>query len=184
MSWNIDTAHSVVEFSVKHLVVATAKGRFEKVSGQADFDEANPANSWVEATIDASSINTGDANRDGHLKSPDFFEIEKYPTLTFKSTKVEKDGDEYKVTGNLTIRDVTKEVTLQVEYNGQTTNPFSSNTHAGFSARTSINRKEFGLNWNVALEAGGFMVSDKVNINLEVELVKAATPAPTEAATA
>lgn len=184
MSWNIDTAHSVVEFSVKHMVVATAKGRFEKVSGQAEFDEANPANSWVEATVETASINTGDANRDGHLKSADFFEVEKYPTITFKSTKVEKDGDEFKVTGDLTIHGETKPVTLNVEYNGQGTNPFTKNTHAGFSAKTSINRKDFGLNWNVALEAGGFLVSDKVNIVLEVELVKVTAPAAVQEANA
>lgn len=182
MSWTIDTAHSVVEFSVKHLVVATAKGRFTKVSGQAEFDEANPANSWIEATIDASSINTGDEKRDGHLVSPDFFEVEKYPTITFKSKKVEKDGGDYKITGDLTMHGVTKEVTLQTEYSGQTKNPFSGNIHAGFSAHTSINRKDFDLNWNVALEAGGVMVSEKVNINLEVELIKVPAPVEAEAA--
>jgi polyisoprenoid-binding protein YceI len=182
MSWNIDSAHSEVEFTVKHLMVATVKGRFQKVSGTAEFDETNPAASHVEATIDATSIDTHEANRDGHLRAPDFFDTEKYPTLTFKSTKVEKANDnEYKVTGDLTIKGVTKSVTLDVEYAGQTQNPFSKNTHAGFTAKTSINRKDFGLNWNVALETGGFMVSDKVNINLEIELVAVAAEAPATA---
>jgi polyisoprenoid-binding protein YceI len=177
MSWTIDNSHTLVEFSVKHLMVTTVKGRFTKVSGTGEFDEANPAKSYIEATIEADSITTGDEKRDGHLRTGDFFEVEKYPTITFKSSKVEKISDEeYKITGDLTIRDVTKEVTLVTEYAGKIKSPFGD-IRAGFSAHTSVSRKDFGLNWNVALETGGVLVSDKVQINLEVELAEIAAQA-------
>jgi polyisoprenoid-binding protein YceI len=173
MNWKIDGSHSVAEFSVKHLMVSTVKGRFQKVSGNITWDETNPANSSVEATIDANSITTNDEKRDGHLNSADFFETEKYPTINFKSTRVEaKKADNFKVIGELTMHGVTKEVTLDVEYNGSGKNPWGMSV-AGFTARTSLSRKDYGLNWNVALEAGGVMVSDKINITLEVEAVAA-----------
>ncbi len=171
MKWVIDGSHSSAEFAVKHLMVSTVKGHFSEMAGEIEFDDANPANSAVEATIQVASINTRDEKRDGHLKSAEFFEAEKYPTITFKSTKVEKVSDtDHKVTGNLTIRDVTKEVVMDVEYAGQSKSPFGD-TRSGFTGKTTINRKDFGLNWNVALEAGGVMVSEKVNIILEIEAI-------------
>lgn len=178
MSWTIDSSHSLVEFSVKHMMITTVKGRFEKVSGQGEFDENAPEKSWVEATIETSSINTANEQRDGHLRSAEFLEVEKYPTITFKSKKVEKvSTEEYRITGDLTIRGVTQEVTLNTEYAGEVKSPFGD-VRAGFSARTSINRKDFGLNWNVVLETGGVLVSDKIQINLEIELVKQAATEP------
>lgn len=182
MKWVIDSSHSEVEFTLKHLMVSTVKGRFQKVSGDADFDEADPSGAYVDVTIDVSSIDTHDEKRDGHLRSPDFFDAAQYPSITFKSTKVaHSGGNEYKVTGDLTMHGVTKPVTLDVEYSGQAKSPFG-HTAAGFSAKASLNRKDFGLNWNVALEAGGVMVSDKVNINLEIELI--AQPVATATASA
>ncbi len=178
MNWTIDGSHSVAEFSVRHMMVSNVKGRFQKVTGNITWDETNPANSAVEAIIDVTSITTHDEKRDGHLASADFFETEKYPTITFKSTKVEaKGGENFKVSGDLNMHGVTNEVTLDVEYNGTGKNPWGM-TVAGFTAKTSINRKDYGLNWNVALEAGGMLVSDKINITLEIE----ATAAPVEAA--
>ncbi|HEX2912479.1 MAG TPA: YceI family protein [Chloroflexia bacterium] len=170
MKFVIDNSHSLVEFSVKHMMVATTKGRFEKFQGVIELDDANPANSSVEATIEVTSINTHDEKRDGHLRSADFFDVENYPQITFKSTKVEqgKEDDHFQVTGDLTIHGVSREVTLDVEYAGQAKNPWGI-TVAGFSTRTTINRKDFGLNWNVALETGGVLVSDKVTISLEIE---------------
>jgi polyisoprenoid-binding protein YceI len=181
MNWTIDKAHSLAEFSVKHMMVTTVKGRFANITGNIIWDEKNPANSSVEATIDATSVTTHDEKRDAHLASADFFEHGKYPTITFKSTKVEaKKADEFKVTGDLTIRGITREVTLDVEYNGTGKNPWGMQV-AGFSASTSINRKDFGLNWNAALETGGVLVSDKVKITLEVEAVAAPVEAAVEA---
>jgi polyisoprenoid-binding protein YceI len=169
MEWKIDNGHSVAEFSVRHMMVANVKGRFQKVDGTVVFDPENIAASSVEATIDVSSISTHDEKRDGHLLSPDFFDAATYPTITFKSTGVEKiSGDNFIVKGNLTVRDVTQPVALEVEYNGQGVNPWGAKV-AGFTAKTSINRKDFGLNWNVALEAGGVLVGEKVNITLEIE---------------
>jgi len=169
MKWNIDSAHSSAEFAVKHMMISTVKGHFSTISGSFDFEEANPHNASVEASIEVASINTRDEKRDGHLSSPDFLDVANYPNITFKSTQVEKTGDnEFKVTGDLTIRDVTKPVVLEVEYNGQSKSPWGTSV-AGFSAKTSINRKDFGLSWNVALETGGWLVGDKVNISLEVE---------------
>lgn len=173
MNWTIDGSHSLAEFSVKHMMVATVKGRFQNFSGNIVWDETNPANSSVEATLEVASITTNDEKRDGHLASADFFETEKYPTITFVSKKVEaKSGEEFKVTGDLTMHGITKEVVLDVDYNGTGKNPWGM-TVAGFSARTSVNRKDFGLNWNVALEAGGMLVSEKINISLEIEAVAA-----------
>lgn len=172
MKWIIDGSHSEVGFSVKHLMVSTVKGRFGKVSGSFDLDEQDHAKTAIEATIETVSISTNDEKRDGHLRSPEFFDSETYPNITFKSTKVEKvSDDQYIVTGDLTLRDVTKPVTMNVEYSGQVKSPFGD-TRSGFSATTSISRKDFGLNWNVALEAGGVMVSDKVQIYLEIEAVQ------------
>ncbi len=177
MKWTIDTAHSAVEFSVKHMMVSTAKGRFTQFNGEVFFDDANPHLTEIDVTIQTSSVDTHDEKRDGHLKSAEFFDAATYPTMTFKSTKVEQlDKENYRVTGDFTLHGVTKPVVLEVEHAGVNKNPWGV-TVAGFSAKTSINRKDFGLNWNVALEAGGMLVAEKVNINLEVELNPAQVPA-------
>jgi polyisoprenoid-binding protein YceI len=182
MAWEIDSAHSQVTFSVRHMMISTVKGQFKVIGGQLHIDEQNPANSWVEAEAEAASVDTRDEKRDGHLRSPDFFDAETFPKLTFKSTKVEKvRGEEYKVTGDLTIHGVTKPVTFDAEYSGQIKDVWGLQ-RAGLTAKTTVNRKEFNLNWNVALEAGGFMVSDNVKIEIDLEAVN--KPAATEGAAA
>jgi polyisoprenoid-binding protein YceI len=171
MTWNIDPVHSQVTFSIKHMVVSTVKGQFNVFSGKLNIDEANPANSWVEAEVDAASINTREPNRDNHLRSADFFESEKYPTITFKSKKVEAAGDgEYRVLGDLTLHGVTREVLFTADYSGEIKDTYGKQ-RAGLTAKGSINRKDFGLNWNVALETGGVLVSEKVNIEIELAAV-------------
>ncbi len=181
MKWTFDPSHTSAEFSAKHLMVSTVKGRFHSVTGSLDFDDAAPEHSSVEATIEAAALNSYDEKRDGHLRSPEFLDVEKYPNITFKSTKVEKkDATTYHVTGDLTIKDVTKPVTLDVEYNGTATPPWGGSKRAGFTATTAINRKDFGLNWNVALEAGGVLVGENVKISLEIEAI----PVEVEAAVA
>lgn len=181
MAWQIDAAHSEVQFSVKHMMISTVRGRFNSFSGTVEADAQNPAASQVVVTIDAASINTGNEQRDGHLRSPDFLNAEQYPTLTFKSTRYEPEGDdEGKLYGELTIRDVTKPVVLDVEYSGQAKSPWGT-TSAGFSATTKISRKEWNLNWNVALETGGWLVADEIKISIELELVQQPDQAATEA---
>ncbi len=183
--WEIDSAHSSTEFSVKHMMVSTAKGRFDKVTGTVNLDDKNPTKSTVELSIDASTIDTHEPKRDGHLKSPDFFDVGKFPTITFKSTKIEKSGKaKFKVTGDLTMHGVTKPVTLAVE--GPTPgmkNPFGS-ISSGVSATGKINRKDWGLTWNKPLEAaGGVLVGDEVTINVDLELTsKPEAPAAAAAA--
>jgi polyisoprenoid-binding protein YceI len=170
-SYNIDSAHTAANFTVRHMMVTNVRGGFEKVSGTLNFDPANPATSSVDVTIDVASINTGVADRDNHLRSADFFEAEKYPAITFKSTKVEPTGDNTaKVTGDLTIRDVTKSVVLDVEFLGQTASPFGD-TRIGFEASTAVNREDFGLTWNVALEAGGVLVGKDIKISIDAEAI-------------
>jgi len=182
MSWQIDPAHSSIHFTARHMMIAKVHGRFEQFTGTINFDENNPANTAVDITIDAASITTKEAQRDGHLRSGDFFDVETYPTLTFTSTRVELiDEDTAQLYGDLTIKDVTKEVVLDVEYLGQAQSPWGT-TNAGFTGTTSINRKDWDLNWNVALETGGFLVGDKIQINIELELVK--QPQPEAAAVA
>ena len=177
MAWTIDTVHSTINFSVRHLMVSTARGQFEKFSGTVDFNEASPVDSTVDVTIDPASVNTKDAQRDGHLKSPDFFDAEKFPTITFKSKKVHHiDAEHAKLTGDLTIKGITKEVSLDVEFQGIQKSPFGT-TNAGFTASTKFNREDFGLGWNVALEAGGFMVGKDVKIEIDLELIKQAETA-------
>jgi polyisoprenoid-binding protein YceI len=172
MTWLIDASHTRANFSVRHMMISNVHGHFDKVEGAVDFNEQNPTRSTVDVKIAAASVDTRDEKRDGHLRSPDFFDAEKYPYLTFKSTKAEKTGENTgRVYGNLTIRDVTKPVVLEVEYNGQAKSPWGT-VSAGFSATTKINRKDWNLNWNVALETGGVLVSDAISINLEVEIVK------------
>lgn len=172
MAWQIDPSHTRAVFSVRHMMIANVRGQFDKVTGTVDFNEADPARSSVDVQIDAASFTTHDEKRDGHLRSGDFLDVEHYPVLTFKSTKVEKTSDATgKITGDLTIRGVTHPVVLETEYNGQQKTPWGT-LNAGFSATTKINRKEWGLNWNVALETGGVLVGDVVTINIELEVTK------------
>jgi len=173
-TWNIDPSHSAVAFSVRHMVVSKTRGRFTKWSGQLRFDEEDPEISSVEVTIDPASIDTADAQRDAHLRSADFLEVEKFPTASFRSTNVEEvDSGRYRVTGDLSVHGVTKSVTLDVTYEGSGKDPWGGE-RAGFSGSTSIDRKDFGLRWNQALETGGVLVGDKVEITLEIEAVKQA----------
>lgn len=172
--WNIDLAHSGIGFTIRHMVVSKVRGRFAKFSGSLNLDDEDLTRSVVEATIDASSIDTGTPDRDTHLRSADFFDVERFPELRFRSARIEKLGnDRYKVTGDLTIRDVTREVSLDVEAGGQAKDPWG-NERIGFVAKTALNRKDFGLEWNQVLEAGGVLVGDRVDIELDVQGVKAA----------
>ncbi len=172
MTWNLDLSHSEINFAVKHMMISTVRGKFNKFSGTIDFNEADPASSSIDVSIDVASIDTKDEKRDGHLKSGDFFDVEKFPAITFKSTKVEKlSANSAKVTGDLTIRGVSRPVVLDVDYAGQAKSPWGT-TSAGFSASTKVNRKDWGLTWNVALETGGVLVGDDISIAIEAELVK------------
>ena len=171
-TWSIDAAHSHVEFAVKHLMIATVKGRFGGVTGTVRTDESDPSKGQVDVEIDAASIDTREAQRDAHLKSADFFDVEKFPKLTFKSTRIEGvAGDSFKLTGDLTIHGVTRPVTLDVTSEGRGKDPWGGE-RAGFSATGKIKRSEFGLTWNQVLETGGFVVGDDIKISLDVELVK------------
>ena len=173
-TWTIDPAHSNVEFAVKHLMISTVKGRFADVKGAARFDEANPRNTQVEIDIGTGSVDTRSEQRDAHLRSADFFEVERYPTMKFKSKRIDGDTNhEFKLVGDLTIRDVTREVTLDAEFTGRGRDPWGGE-RLGFEAHGKINRKEFGLTWNQALEAGGWVVGEDIKLNIEVELVKQA----------
>lgn len=171
--WSIDPKHSLVEFAVRHMRFTTVRGRFNHVEGVIHCqDETHPERAWTEATIDATSIDTGDPERDAHLRSPEFLDVERYPTITFRSTRAERvDDAEFRLVGDVTIRDVTREVELATVYNGRGVNPWGQEV-AGFTATTQINRKDFGLSWNVALEAGGFLVGDKLDVLVEVQAVK------------
>lgn len=174
MAWQLDASHSEISFSARHMMISRVRGQFESFSGSVNLDEANPEQSTVEVQIDAASINTRDAQRDGHLKSADFLDVETYPHLTFKSTSVQRTGDATaKLMGDLTIRGVTKPVTLDVTYEGQAKSPWGT-TSAGFSATTKIDRKAWGLTWNQALETGGILVGEEITININLELVKQA----------
>ncbi|MBI5498558.1 MAG: YceI family protein [Deltaproteobacteria bacterium] len=169
MSWQLDPTHSSVAFSVRHMVVARVKGRFKEFSVSLAADEKDLTASRLKAEIRADSVDTGVEQRDGHLKSPDFFDVAKFPTITFESSRVEKHGDGHRVAGSLSMHGVTRPVTLEVE-GGFGKDPWG-NRRAMFSARTSVERKDFGLTWNQALETGGVLVGDKVEIELDVELV-------------
>jgi polyisoprenoid-binding protein YceI len=171
-TWNIDPAHSVAEFKVKHMMISNIKGSFPKVSGVLTLDDADLSKSTVEATIDVASIATRDEQRDGHLKSGDFFDVEKFPTMTFKSFKVLP--AEQTVEGELTIKGVTKTVAFEVEGPTEPAKDPWGNLRVAVTATTKINRKDFGLTWNAALETGGVLVGDQVTITLEVQFVKAA----------
>ena len=173
-TWKIDPAHSTAEFKVKHMMIANVKGQFSKVSGALVLDESDLANSRVEANIEAASIHTGDDQRDAHLKSADFFDVEKFPTLHFKYSGISivRDG-ELSVEGGLTIHGVTRKVLFAVEGPTPPAKDPWGNTRVAISAITKINRKDFGLTWNAALETGGILVGDEVIITLEAEFVKA-----------
>jgi polyisoprenoid-binding protein YceI len=171
--WNIDAAHTGVNFSIRHMV-SKVRGRFAKYAGTVDLDDGDITRSLVEATIDASSIDTGTPQRDAHLRSPDFFDVEAFPQLRFLSKRIETiEEGRYRVIGDLTIRDVTREVSLDVEYGGRAKDPWG-NERIGFVAKTAIDRKDYGLTWNQTLEIGGVLVGDRVDIELEVQAVKAA----------
>lgn len=175
--WNIDHSHSGVHFSVRHLMVAKVRGTFESWKGTLEIDDDDITRSKVDVTIDTASISTKEPKRDEHLRSPDFFEVEKYPHLHFTSTKVERVGnDELAITGELTIRDVTKTIVLEVEEAGRVKDPWGG-LRAGFTAKTHLNRKDFGLHWNAVLEAGGVVVGDKIEITIEIEAIAAAKSA-------
>jgi polyisoprenoid-binding protein YceI len=172
MSWQIDSAHSQIQFTVRHMMISNVRGRFENFTGVVEFNEQDPARSKVDVQIEAASINTKEPQRDAHLRSPDFFDADKYPYITFKSKRITvKDANHGYLVGDLTIRDVTREVTLDVEYAGQAKSPWGT-VSAGFSAMTKINRKDWNLTWNQALETGGVLVGDEITVNIELEIVK------------
>jgi polyisoprenoid-binding protein YceI len=181
MSWKLDTAHTQVQFSVRHLMISKVRGEFQKVNGTIELDEANPGAAKLDVQIETSSVNTRDAQRDGHLRSADFFNSEVFPLMTFKSSKVEVTGaSTATVSGDLTIRDVTKPVKLEVEFLGKVKNPWGM-TSAGFTAHTAINREDWNLTWNVALETGGVLVGKEIEINIEAELIQVPEGAPAAA---
>jgi polyisoprenoid-binding protein YceI len=174
-TWTIDSSHSIAEFTVRHMMVSNVRGAFGKVTGTANWDGKNLATASVDVVIDAASIDTREPKRDAHLKSADFFDVEKFPTLTFKSTKVEAAGaGRAKMTGDLTIRGVTKTVVLDVTGPTPEVKDQGGNSRLGASATTTINRRDFGVLWNRSLDAGGVVVGDEVKITIEVELVKKA----------
>jgi polyisoprenoid-binding protein YceI len=173
-NWNIDATHSGINFSIRHMVVSKVRGRFTRFSGTLAIDDGDLTRSVVEATIDASSIDTGTAQRDEHLRSADFFDVARFPELRFRSTRIERLAeDRYRVTGDLTVRDVTRPIALEVEYGGRARDPWG-NERAGFVATASLDRKDFGLQWNQVLEAGGVLVGERVDIELEVQAVRSA----------
>lgn len=176
MSWQIDPAHSQITFSIRHMMITNVRGRFENFSGAVNFDEADPARTSVDLQIEAGSINTREPNRDAHLKSPDFLQTDQYPYVYFTSKRVElRDSRHARLIGDLTIRTVTREVVLDVEYAGQAKSPWGT-VSAGFSATGKINRKDWNLTWNQVLETGGMLVGDEITLNVELEIVKQTTP--------
>jgi polyisoprenoid-binding protein YceI len=168
--WTLDMSHSEIGFTVRHAGISKVRGRFTDASAEAHVGPSL-ASSRLQATVKTASFDSGDANRDAHVRGADFFDVESYPEMTFRATGIEGDGEDYTVTGDLTIRGIAKAVELEVEFTGVAVDPFGA-TRAGFSAEAEISRKEFGLTWNAALEAGGLLVSDKVKINVEAALVK------------
>jgi polyisoprenoid-binding protein YceI len=171
-TWNIDVGHSSINFSVRHLVIAKVRGQFRDWKGQLSFDPERPEATHVEIEIGAASIDTGVAERDQHLRSPDFLDAERFPALRFQSQRIESTGEgTARLHGQLTIRDVTREVAIEVEHRGTTQDPWG-NRRSGFSGATSLLRKDFGLTWNQALETGGVLVGDRIDIELDVEAVE------------
>jgi len=181
MAWQIDPSHSQIMFSVRHMMMTNVHGNFDKFSGTVDFDEKNLEHAEIDVTVDPTSINTHDERRDSHLKSPEFFDVAQFPTITFKSKLITLSGhNQGRVTGDLTIKGITHEVMLETALVGIMKNPFRG-TSAGFNAHAKVNRKDWGLNWNVALEAGGWLVGDEITLNLEVELVQTPEQVPATA---
>jgi polyisoprenoid-binding protein YceI len=172
-AYTLDAAHSRLGFSARHAMVTTVRGAFTGFEGSASIDSANPANSKVDLSIDVNSIDTGVADRDGHLKSGDFFDAENFPHISFASSSVERDGDEWAITGDLTIKDVTKPVTIVFEETGSAQDPFG-NLRVGFEGGTTINRKDWGLTWSAALETGGVLVSEKIKLEIDVSAIRTA----------
>lgn len=175
-TWTIDPAHSLAEFSAKHMMITNVRGRFTGVGGTLHIDEAQPDRSRVQVEIDAASIDTGVAQRDEHLRSPDFLDVAQFPQITFRSRRVEgaakEEGDRFRVTGDLTIRDTTREVVLEAVYEGRGRDPWGGE-RVSFSADTRIDRRDYGLVWNQALETGGVLVSNEIRIHLEVQATAA-----------
>lgn len=172
-TWNLDPAHSAAEFKVKHMMISNVKGGFHGLKGTLTYNEADPTQSSVTAAADVNTLATGDDQRDTHLKSADFFDAAKYPEVTFRSTNVKRSGGDYEVTGDLTMHGVTKPVTFQVEGFGTPNKDPWGNLRIGLSATTKVNRKDFGLTWNAALETGGVLVGEDVVLSLEAQFVKA-----------
>jgi len=172
-NWNIDPVHSNAQFKVKHMMISNVKGEFTKVTGKLELNSSDITKSHVEASIDAATINTREPDRDTHLKSPDFLDVEKYPKLTFKSTQISKKGDDLAVEGDLTVHGVTQKAVFVVDGPSVETKDPWGNTRIGLSATSHFNRKDFGLNWNAVLEAGGILVGEEVAITLDVEFIKA-----------
>lgn len=174
--WTLDTAHSSIEFTVKHMMFTTVRGRFADANATITLDEKDPKGASVEAEVSAASIDTRAQQRDEHLRGPDFFDVEKHPSLIFKSKRIEGQakipGDRFQIVGDLTIRDATREVTLDVTFEGQGKNPWGKEV-IGFAAETRIDRRDFGLTWNQALEAGGVLVSNEVKIHLSIQAGRA-----------
>jgi len=176
--WQIDPAHSAAHFSVRHLMISNVRGEFTKISGNVVIDPADPGKSSVEATIEAASLSTREPQRDEHLRSADFFDVAKFPTLTFRSTRIESQGQEYfKLAGDLTIHGVTKEVTFEVEGPTPSVKDPWGNVRAGVTGTAKINRKDFGLVWNALTETGGLVVGEEVKITIEAELIQQASAA-------
>jgi polyisoprenoid-binding protein YceI len=176
VTWQIDSSHSAAQFSVRHMMVATVRGAFGKMTGTVQWDGKDVATAVIEATVEAATINTRDAKRDAHLKSPDFFDAEKFPTLTFKSVQIEPAGSgRAKMAGDLTIRGVTKRVTFDVEGPTPQVKDPGGNIRVGATATATINRKDFGVNWNRTLDAGGVVVGDEVTLTIDVEIVRKAS---------
>ena len=170
-SWKVDPSHSHAEFAVRHLMIATVRGRFAEVTGTLAGDETDPAGASIELTIPVDGIDTRESQRDAHLRSADFFDAEHHPAITFRSSRIVKAGNEFAVMGDLTIRGVTKPITVQVETGGRVRDPWG-NERLGFSATARLNRKDFGLHWNQTLETGGVLVGDEVKVTVELELVR------------
>ena len=169
----LDVSHSRLGFTARHAMVTKVRGQFGEFEGRAHVDTATPSDSSIELAISAASISTGSPDRDGHLRSADFFDVEQFPTWTFRSTQVARDGDTWTVTGDLTIKAVTKPVTIEFEQTGSAVDPFG-NTRVGFEGALTVNRKDWGLTWNAALETGGVLVSEKVKLELDISAIRSA----------